>query len=315
MSIKEILTDSLRYPFSNGLRFLFLGVLVLISFSPYVVSNWVKLNFPMFICLNIIGLVVVGSLVMGYLFKVISESLDGVKVLPVFNNWIKMFINGIRVFIVNITYLIPILLIVSFFFPYLSNLSLGLLAYVGQFFVILFFIAFFYLLLIIPVILMSVANMANNGSELSSAFYFDEMFSNASNLPGNRSTSFSWFFFVDLIPILMGGLLFDVLIDKTLNVDVRRIIVWYIATGVISLSLILIGYFIVDMASISILSTLNMYSILNYNILRILMFSLVLIPYLSIFISRSTALIYDSTIKSTLANQNSIEYYQLQNNS
>ncbi|MCK9150470.1 DUF4013 domain-containing protein [Methanobacterium alcaliphilum] len=309
MSIKETITDSLVYPFSNGLRFLFLGILILISFSPYVVSYVVKLDYWIVICLNVVGLLMVGSLVLGYLFKVISESLDGVNELPVFNNWIQMFINGLKLFIVNITYLIPVLLIASFVFPCLSDLSLGALARSDIFFSILLLIALFYLVWIILVILMSVANMAYNGGELFSAFYFDEMFSNVSV---NRYKSPSWIFFVDLITIIMGILMFDVLVDRTINVDVGKIIVWYFATGAISLIFIVTGYVIVDMASIFILSMLDFYSILNYNILRVLMFSLALIPYLSIFISRSTALIYNSTIKSSLINQNSIEYYHLQ---
>lgn len=310
MSIKGIIIDSMTYPFSNWMRFLFLSIIILISFSPYTFSYLVKINYPTFICLNIVGLLVIGSFVMGYLFKVISESLKGVNKLPTFNNWSKMFVNGIKILIVNIVYLIPALIIILIFYPNLSILSLDkLIAWFPYFIPLL--IAPIYLIIIIPVISMSIAHMADNNGKLGAAFKFGKILTNVSKLAWDR---FTWQRFVginDLIPLVIGFLIFDEITDRILSVDLRKIIIWYIVTGVISLILILIGYFITDISPILILNSLDLYSLSNYNILRILIFSLVLLPYLFIFLSRSTALIYDSAIKSYLISKNYTENYQL----
>lgn len=57
-----------------------------------------------------------------------------------------------------------------------------------------------------------------------------------------------------------------------------------------------------------VLNSLNMYSVSNYHILLGIILSLVLIPYLLIFLSRSTALIYNSAIKSYLMSENDTNY-------
>lgn len=112
MSIRGIIIDSLSYPFSNWMRFFFLGIIVLISSSQCLVLYMVKTNFLIFVCLDIAGFLFVGSFVRGYLFKIIIESLSDSNGLPEFNNWNKMFIDGIKILIVNIVYLIPIFLII-----------------------------------------------------------------------------------------------------------------------------------------------------------------------------------------------------------
>lgn len=117
MSIRGIIIDSLSYPFSNWMRFLFLGIVVLISFSQYAFLSLVKINFLLFICLDIIGFLFVGSFARGYLFKIINKSLTGINELPGFNDWINIFIDGIKVLIVNIIYLFPFILITLSLIP------------------------------------------------------------------------------------------------------------------------------------------------------------------------------------------------------
>ena len=320
MSIQKIIVDSLTYPFSNGMRFFVLGIIILISLSQYSVLYLNRMNYLIFICLDVVGFLVVGSLVRGYLFKVISESLKDVNELPEFNDWKKMFINGIKVFIVNFIYLIPVILIIILVLRYsgstdlktifagLSYLNFDLLLYNVFFHFIPVLIALLYLVMIIPVILMAVANMAYNNGKLSAAFKFREIFSNLSKVFEDRFTWGVGFFYYDLIPIIIGFFVLDEIIEKIYSIGWKKLIIWYIATGVIFLIITFIGYFMINLSSISILFSLHLCTLSNYNILRMLILPLVLLPYILIFISRSTALIYNSAIKSFLSSENYANY-------
>lgn len=322
MSIKMMMINSLTYPFSNWMKFLILGIIILISFSPFTVSFLINLNFMAFISLTILGLVVIGSLVSGYLFKILSESLDGVNELPEFKDWKKIFIDGIKVFIVNFIYLIPVILIIVSLLLYsgadfriiltsLSNFNLELWSSAGFPLFIPLLIALLYLIMIIPVILMSVANMAYNNGKLSEAFKFQEILINISKLSWDRYTAIDLATWGRLIPIVIGFFIFDEIFERICRIGWAKLIIWYITTGVIFLSISLIGYFTINFTSILILNSLNLYSVSNYNILMIIILSLILIPYLLIFLSRSTALIYNSAIKSYLIRENNTSNYQL----
>lgn len=320
MSIRGIIIDSLSYPFSNWMRFLFLGIVVLISFSQYTVLYLVKINFLLFICLDIIGFLFVGSFARGYLFKIINKSLTGINELPGFNDWINIFIDGIKVLIVNIIYLFPFILIIlsllssgtdlRIILTSLPDLNLDLL-YVGFTHFIPVIIAFLYLILIIPVILMSIANMAYNDGKLSEAFKFGEIFVNVSKLSWDGITWYGLAFYGE-VPIIIGFFIFDEILERIYSVGWKKLIMWYFATGIIALILIFGGYFVANITSNLILNGLELFSLSNYNILRILILSLVLLPYLFIFLSRSTALIYNSAIKSYWGSESYTSNYKLQ---
>lgn len=193
----------------------------------------------------------------------------------------------------------------------LSNLNLDLLGQAVFHHLIPLLISILYLILIIPIILMSIANMAYNNSKLHAAFKFEEVLINVSKLSWDRFTAIDLATWGRFIPIVIGFFIFDEILEKIYSIGWKKLIMWYVATGVISLIFILIAYFTANIASISILTGLNLYSLSNYNILRILILSLVFLPYLFIFLSRSTGLIYDSAIKSYLSSENSIGEYQL----
>ncbi len=322
MSIRGIIIDSLSYPFSNWMRFLFLGIVVLISFSQYTVLYLVKINFLLFICLDIIGFLFVGSFARGYLFKIINKSLKGINELPGFNDWINIFIDGIKVLIVNIIYLFPFILItislllssgtdLRIILTSLPDVNLDLLLYVGFTHFIPVIIAFLYLILIIPVILMSIANMVYNDGKLSEAFKFGEIFVNVSKLPWDRITWYGLAFY-GAVPIIIGFFILDEILERICSVGWKKLIMWYFATGIIALILIFGGYFVANITSNLILNGLELFSFSNDNILRILILSLVLLPYLFIFLSRSTALIYNSAIKSYLGSESYTSKYKLQ---
>lgn len=89
----EIISDSLRYPFQDIGKLLLLFLLFLVSFT-----------------------VVLLPLYLGYLLRIIEQTSHGSNELPDFNEWEKMFADGVKYFVANIIYLIiPIIfLIISF---------------------------------------------------------------------------------------------------------------------------------------------------------------------------------------------------------
>lgn len=81
MKLSEILSDSFRYPVSNPKRSLTLGILLFFS-----------------------TLVIPAILSSGYMLRIIKHSFEGSDELPPFNEWLNMFVDGLKVIIVNIIY-------------------------------------------------------------------------------------------------------------------------------------------------------------------------------------------------------------------
>ena len=275
MNITEILKDSLRYPFSDWKKILILGVLIVIMdmSNLEVYAALVGTNIAVNWLINIIGFVS-GLLVIGYLFRIIKSSLDGVAELPKFNSWVGMFINGIKVIILRIVYLIPAILIILVFtifamgsFPLIlekifeiiwSNpLFLGAQG-IGNNIVTL------YILIIIPILTVAKANMAHNNGELHAAFKFYEI------------------------------------IDKIVNIGWGNLLVWYIVIGLVYGILAVIGLVLV-----------NILSILIPHIVVQVLIPLILVPYLEMYFARSVALLYISGSLGYLKCEKCGGYYEL----
>ena len=118
MDLGGIIGDAVRYPFSDWKKILIYGILTMISslgIATLVIGTILGIrNIVEIILLFIIGYIICGFLINGYKFRIIKTSLNGVAELPEFNNWIEMFIDGIKVSIVVIVYLIPAILIIAF---------------------------------------------------------------------------------------------------------------------------------------------------------------------------------------------------------
>jgi hypothetical protein len=84
MKIKEIITDSITFPFSNPVRFLTLGVILIFS----------SLILPMI-------------LAGGYLLRIIKNTSQGIHEMPPFEDLVNMFIDGLKFLLVNLVYSIP----------------------------------------------------------------------------------------------------------------------------------------------------------------------------------------------------------------
>ena len=318
MNISEIVKDSIKYPFSDWKKILVLGILTAFSgLSTLSILLGAK-NSVLIGVLGTIGYLNV-ALILGYSFKIIKSSWAGVTELPEFDNWFEMFTDGIKFIVVNFVYLIPVILIIILLLFYsgsdlrliltgLHNLNLDLLLSWGFSNFIPLLIALLYLILIIPVILMSAANMVHSNGELGAAFKFEKSL-NTSKYWDN----FTWetmIFYNVLIPVIMGAFMLYELIERICRIGWNKILIWYIANGIISLTLIFVGYNIVNITSTLILHGLSLYSLSNCNILQVLLLSLVLLPYLLIFLSRSSALIYNSAIESYLINEIGTKFYQ-----
>lgn len=89
MDAGHIASDASKYPLSNFNRILILGILTILS-----------------------SLIIPGFLVLGYLFKILKSTMEGSSELPIFDEWIQMFVDGLKVFVVLFIYsLVPLILI------------------------------------------------------------------------------------------------------------------------------------------------------------------------------------------------------------
>lgn len=205
MNIKNIISDSLRYPFRDWKKFLMFGLMFLI---PFLVGFAVSSS--EYVWISIIFMFFVGFFVNGYLFRILNTSLDDLTELPEFDDWKEMFIDGVKVFSVVIVYSAPVILIIAFLLitfyqlfvitgsTYHGSLELnqyilslvnseigsmfenyllilnGLLISLGE--VIFAIVGIFYIIIIIPLCLMGLGNMANYYGEFSAAFRLPEIF-------------------------------------------------------------------------------------------------------------------------------------------
>ncbi|MDI9618499.1 DUF4013 domain-containing protein [Methanothermobacter sp.] len=156
MDIGEIVNDAIRYPSSDWQKVIILGVLLIASV-----------------------LIIPILLFVGYGFRALKASIAGFDELPEFDEWGEMFVDGLKVFVVQIVYMIVPLIIVG---------GLGSLAMVspdtGMITNPTAFTALFGGTVIIAVVLaiilglidtIAIAHMAYNDSDLGAAFRFGEI--------------------------------------------------------------------------------------------------------------------------------------------
>ncbi len=258
MDLGMIIGDAVRYPFSDWKKILILGILAVISSLGIAVVFIGTLlgikNVFVIILLFIIGYFIFGFLIDGYKFRIIKTSLSGMAELPAFNNWFEMFVDGIKVSVVFIVYIIPAILIIVFaglsILPVLGSLASNpssitfniILSVLSA--TLLVLIAISYIIIILPINYMAIAHMADNSSKFSAAFRFHDI------------------------------------LDKIGRIGWGNLIIWYLVTGTI--------YIIITVVGSIITAT---FSILN-PFIGIILSSLIISPYLYMYINRSIALFY-----------------------
>ncbi|MGB9978045.1 DUF4013 domain-containing protein [Methanobacterium sp.] len=277
MNIEEIVKDSVSYPLSDWKKILMLGIIIVISGIAGVAVSLNTTNIYLISLLVVIGFLV-GFLVNGYMFRIIKSSLDGKSGLPEFNNWIDMCINGLKVFIAFIIYLMPVILIISLFVPvfFHSTLTLesmgltpldllinslnsvtipGIFSFIGILDylslvtpegMLAFIIGMLYLFIITPMLLVAIANMAYYEGEFRSAFRFSEI------------------------------------LDEIRIIGRFNLIKWYLTTGILFLILF------------TIISTCIVYifNLADLSVIGGVLISLIITPYFYMYFARSVALYY-----------------------
>ena len=100
MDIGDLVSDALKYPLSDWTKILMLGIILVIAGIANISRTFIADN-TLISVLSIIGLIV-GLLGYGYFVRIIKASLSGISELPSFDDWLTMFIDGIKVAIIGI---------------------------------------------------------------------------------------------------------------------------------------------------------------------------------------------------------------------
>jgi hypothetical protein len=276
MNVTELIKDSLKYPVSDWKKIIVLGIILVIGGLSSFLNLIGVTNEGIILIFFVIGLIS-GLLVDGYLFKIIKTSLDNENKLPEFNNWKNLLIDGVKVFLTFIVYLMlppfVIFLIILLIMGGISSLGLDISALIGSlgpnplnFFATgvlsgienLFILAYNILnqliivlliefLIILPLFLVAIANMAYE-REFVAAFRLREI--------------------IEIIE----------------DIGWANLLKWYITTGIIFLLIFGVGTLISLLFSVTIGSVL--YWILS------LILALILLPYAQIYYVRAVALFY-----------------------
>ena len=169
MEIREIVKDSLSYPLTNWKSYLILGVILAII-NLYSHIWWFVGQDIASLDIVMVAEFLTGFLSVGYLIKIFKSTLDSENVLPEFNGWLNIVIDGFKGSLVIIVYAIifsileALVLIFMISQGYTSNDAVGIMGLINLLFIIV----------IVPIAL-SIANMAFNEGKLSSAFKFSEI--------------------------------------------------------------------------------------------------------------------------------------------
>jgi hypothetical protein len=263
MNVKKIVWDALGYPLSDWKKVLIYGFIGLFT-TTAVFRGFIALNGltnPYLIAFLVFIELIVSIYFTGYFLRIIKTSLFGMQKLPQFNSILEMLSDGIKVFLIGIVFMIPIIMVIIVF-TVLSSTALqiivnqallngfnlqnliGVLMSLGV--GIGFIYAIFYIILILPIFIMSIVNMANNDDKLGAAFRFNEIY------------------------------------KKIGHIGWVNVIIWYLLTGIIFLSILgVIGTLIIVI-----------FSLINNIDVGGLLISVVLVPYLYMYFARSAALLY-----------------------
>ncbi|PKL66851.1 MAG: hypothetical protein CVV28_09030 [Methanobacteriales archaeon HGW-Methanobacteriales-1] len=187
MDIGEIISDSIKYPTSDWKKILILGFMFLISF----------LIVPIF-------------LVMGYGFRALKASIAGSDELPEYDEWGEMFVDGLKVFVVEFVYfLIPALIIIigswAAFAAMFAGASTGTVTDPTAFIGIIsgtVLIGGIIAIILGLVATIALANMAYNDSELGAAFRFGEIMNIISQI--GWVDYIIWYVVIIIISMIIG---------------------------------------------------------------------------------------------------------------
>ncbi|WP_424354155.1 DUF4013 domain-containing protein [Methanobacterium sp. MBAC-LM] len=230
MDIGDVVSDALKYPLSDWTKILMLGIILVIAGIGNISRSLVA-DSTLISVLGIIGFIV-GLLGYGYFFRIIKSSLAGISELPSFDDFVTMFIDGIKVAVVGFVYSIPAIILILIFAASIiisvisnpSSIPIGALIGAG----VGIILAMLYMLIITPIIAVAVANMAYNDSEFSAAFRFSEIFDKIGTIGwGNLILWYIVTIIVYIVIAAVGGIITGLfsLISPVLTVVLMALIV------------------------------------------------------------------------------------------
>lgn len=126
MKISDLFEDAFKFPLSNKKRFLGFGGIYLLYLAIIVAFTFLFAYFDKNVLIitvgGILALVVLITL-SGYQLRTIKESIEGHQEPPEFNNWAEMFINGFKLGLTELIYLIlPVLFIFAGLVPIVESM-------------------------------------------------------------------------------------------------------------------------------------------------------------------------------------------------
>jgi hypothetical protein len=234
--ILDILKDSIEYSAQSWKTVSKLGCLIFVSF----------LFFPIFF-------------VGGYSYRIIHIALNGMingeDPLPEFKNWKKIFLDGIKVFIVKFAYLLPVIIIIT----------MGLILKIN--FMVLIITSLFTGIILYFFSIMGMVHMVKNNGNLKAAFKVQELFS--------LIQSIGWYqyirFYIGFLAVIIG------LLSVALILSGMIFWICYLIIQAFILNKLFYGNLVLATGSII------------FGIIFIFLF----IPYFKIFESRAAGLIYN----------------------
>jgi hypothetical protein len=208
MEIGQIISDSVMYPSQDWKKVLILGILFITSF-----------------------LIIPAFMVMGYFFRVLKGSLAGYDELPDFDEWGEMFIEGVKLFVVQFVYfLIPGIVILIGVWASIASISVtdaGTMTNPSLFLGIMGVTAIIGIILAIIlglIAIIAIANMALNNGEFGAAFRFGEILEKISMIGWGK---YIIWYIVMIVIGLIGGIIAGLLnIIPILGTIIALIIVY-----------------------------------------------------------------------------------------
>lgn len=209
-------------------------------------------------------------LIQGYSYRIIVIGINGLingdDPLPEFNNWINMFIEGIKVFIVRFIYLLPgtIVFIAILFSQIFFLNSLAPNFYIGsEVSPPIEMIGVIWMIIVIPIILwlfsylisnIAIANMANNKGSLKSALNFKEIIKIIKSIGVFKYIEFYIGYIVIFVGLLTTAAIFILLFSSVLGIfsivisssfDIGAIILGILSYILLSLAFLVLGSFFI----------------------------------------------------------------------
>lgn len=171
MSIKEIIIDSLKYSFSDWKVIIALGLVLLFAdiFDEISATSLLADELKTVLVIIVILLSIMEA---GFLFRILSETVNGSKKLPRFNNFTRMFRHGVNELIVlGVYFIVPVLLFLLL--EYMNSKGLDDVSDGSAFLFIIFLAVLSVITIFFPAVLL---HRAHHDGDLKSSFDFRKIY-------------------------------------------------------------------------------------------------------------------------------------------